>query len=292
MTSPRILLMGMRCEFSRIPLETLLTAGFNVIGLIIPSYSSVTQWLAPPALPMLPLDVVGLAHALKVPVLEVGRLRDTEALAALDALAPELICVACFPKLLPREWLDRPSLGALNLHPSLLPAYRGPEPLFWQFRNGETTTGLTLHMMDKGADTGDIITQIETPFPDGITYAEAERLTSQAGAQLLINALSRELFPRTPQSKTHVSYAPFPTVADRRLDPQWAARRAFNFVRGAGPWAPFELQIADVRLQIENAVNYEIGRRLPAPLQRDGAALVVQFPDGVVRFETHGGKAG
>lgn len=285
-------MLGMRCEFSRIPFETLLTAGFNVIGLIIPSHLSATQWLAPPALPVLPLDVVALAHAVKIPVLEVGRLRSPEALAALDLLAPDLICAACFPKLLPREWRDRPRLGALNLHPSLLPAYRGPEPLFWQFRNGETTTGVTLHVMDEDADAGDIVAQTETPFPDGITYAAAEPLTARAGAQLLVAALSREVFPRTPQSNTNASYAPLPTIADRRLDPQWTARRAFNFVRGAGPWAPFELQIGEVRLQIVSAVNYELGHRLPAPVQRDGNAAAVQFSDGVVRFTTNGGQAG
>jgi methionyl-tRNA formyltransferase len=281
-------MLGMRCEFSRFPFETLLTAGFNVVGLIIPSTVGATAWAEPPSLPLLPLDIVGLAHTLKVPVLEVSRLRDAVTLAALDSLAPDVIVAACFPKRLPREWLERPRLGVLNLHPSLLPAYRGPEPLFWQFRNGETNTGVTLHVMDAGADTGDIVAQAETPFPDGFSYIEAERLTARAGAQLLINALSGEPFPRAPQSTPGASYAPFSTVADRRLDLQWTARRAFNFVCGAGPWAPFELQIEDSKLQIANAISFETGRRLPAALERTGSEAAVQFADGVVLFDTLG----
>lgn len=282
----KLALLGMRCEFSRIVFETVLAAGVNVAALIIPSPDRATRWREPELFPLLPLDVVTLAHALKVPVLEVGGLRSAEALAALDALAPasEVLCAACFPKLLPSDWRQRPRLGALNLHPSMLPAYRGPEPLFWQLRNGEARTGVTLHFMDEAADTGDIVAQVEAPFPEGITYAEAERLTARAGAQLLIEALGRAPFPRTPQPAEGVSYAPFPTSVDRTLDPTWPARRAFNFVRGTEPWAPFTVRLEDSSLQITRALDYALGQSLPRAHDRQGETVAVQFADGVVRF--------
>jgi methionyl-tRNA formyltransferase len=288
----KLALLGMRCEFSRIVFETVLAAGVNVAALIIPSPDRATRWREPEPFPLLPLDVVTLAHALKVPVLEVGVLRSAEALAALEALAPEVLCAACFPKLLPGDWRQRPRLGALNLHPSLLPAYRGPEPLFWQLRNGEARTGVTLHLMDEAADTGDIVAQVEAPFPDGITYAEAERLTARAGAQLLIEVLGRDPLPRRPQPTEGVSCAPFPTAADRVLDTRWPARRAFNFVRSAEPWAPFELQVDGLRLQIVRALSCELERRLPAAFRCERDIVAVQFADGVVHFKTNGGEAG
>jgi methionyl-tRNA formyltransferase len=233
---------------------------------------------------MVPVDVVGLAHTLRIPVLEVGRLRDEAALAALASLAPEVLCAACFPRLLPPEWLHTPRLGCLNLHPSLLPAYRGPEPLFWQFRNGEGHTGVTVHFMDEGADTGDIVAQAEAPFPNGITYVDAERLAAQAGAQLLVDALAQAPIPRRPQSTTGVSSAPHPSAEALTVHSDWPAQRAFNFVRGAEAWGPFHLQIGEARFRLRSAVSISANETLGEPFQRQTDRLVVQFADGVVRF--------
>ena len=118
-----------------------------------------------------------------MPVLEVGWV-DAAGLRALDALEPDVAAIACFPWLFSRPWRDRPPRGCVNLHPSLLPAYRGPAPLFWQFRAGETRTGVSLHVVDGGADTGSVIAQEAVPFPDGIDTAGAEALTARAGARL------------------------------------------------------------------------------------------------------------
>jgi methionyl-tRNA formyltransferase len=238
-----IVFLGMRGAFTHVPFEALLRAGFSVSGLIIPSSSPAAdvRELPPPALPMAPVDPVSLAHAAGVPVLEVGRLRSRASLQALDALRPDLICVACFPRLLPAEWLARPALGCLNLHPSLLPAYRGPEPLFWQFREGETGTGVSLHFLDEGVDTGDLVAQAEVPFPDGIEAAEADRLTAGAGARLLVEALSRPELTGRPQPAEGASYFPRPTAEDLVVPTTWPARRAYNFIRGAAGWGPFEV---------------------------------------------------
>lgn len=279
--------MGMRCEFSRLPFEALLRAGFSIAGLIIPSSTRATdaaRRIAPPALPMLPMDIVGLAHALNIPVLEVNRLRSPEALRALEALQPDAICAACFPRLLPRAWLARPRLGAFNLHPSLLPAYRGPEPLFWQFRAGEARTGVTLHIMDEGADSGPIVAQAEVPFADGIAYVEAERLTAEAGARLLTWALAQAEIPRRPQPEAGASLAPHPSAADLIIPADWPARRVFNFARGAEPFGPFTIEQAGALIRVQSALEYtpegEIDR--PAPGAPD--TIWLGFHPGAVRF--------
>jgi methionyl-tRNA formyltransferase len=204
----RIVFMGMTEQFTLIPFQALVDAEVNMAGLVLPrprADSEGPRWLKPMPppgdLPMLSspvtLNAAHLAAGAGIPILEVGSLKDPRAFDALDSLAPDLICAACFPRLLPGRWLDRPRFGCLNLHPSLLPAYRGRDPLVDQFKAGERHTGVTLHFMDEGVDTGDIVSQAEVPFPDGITLSEAESLTAQAGAQLLLEAL--RLLPNLPR---------------------------------------------------------------------------------------------
>jgi len=311
--SMRIVFMGMTGEFSRIPFQALLDARANVAGLIIPRPSADRdgpRWLdpsssSPSGLPLLssPVapNVVHLATSAGIAILEVGSLSDPRSLAALDSLAPDLICAACFPWLLPPAWLECPSLGCLNLHPSLLPAYRGPAPLFWQFRAGEQPTGVTLHFMDEGADTGDIVSQVEVSFPDGITGLEADRLTAEAGARLVMEALAPPHplasppdrtfpggrgggLPRRPQPEAGASYQSRPSRSDLAIPISWTARRAFNFIRGAGEWGPFEIVVGGGRFRVSEALTYSPDARLGQPYRREGGELWVEFEGGVVRM--------
>ena len=257
----RIVFLGMQGDFSLVPpRRALLVAGR----------------------PEAAADFAG-SHG--VPVLEVGDLSDPAALAALDRLAPSLVCAACFPRLLPRPWLERPALGCLNIHPSLLSAYRGPAPLFWQFRAGEERTGVTLHLMDEGTDTGDIVAQAEVPFRDGIDGAEADRLMAEAGARLLLEALALPALPRRPQPHEGASAQPRPSPADRRIPTTWSARRAFNFIRGAANWGPFKVIAGGERLHVHETTAFAADEVLGVPVSRTGREVRVQFNPGVVRLE-------
>ncbi|MCS6909496.1 MAG: hypothetical protein NZM11_02860 [Anaerolineales bacterium] len=284
-----MIFLGMRGVFSATVLEALLRAGLRPDVVIIPSPPPLPgerrhaiQPVEPPALPLMANDTVTLAHAANVPVWEVGRLRAPETLNLLHALAPDVLVTACFPRLLPAPWLAAPRLSCLNLHPSLLPAYRGPEPLFWQFRNAEPRTGVTLHFMDASADTGDIVAQAAVPFPDGLRYAEAEALTAQAGAELLVDALRRAgqgALPRRPQPDVGVSHAPRPAPPDLIIPADWPARRAFNFVRGAEPFGPFVIQADTGVLTVRAALEWAV-----APPVASADADWVRFADGWVLF--------
>ncbi|MBI4770001.1 MAG: hypothetical protein HY784_06195, partial [Chloroflexi bacterium] len=240
-------------------LSSFLLSSFLLSSFLLSSFppSSFPPFLLSSFPPSSPTD---LAHAHGLPVLEVGSLRAPASLAALDSLAPDLICVACFPRLLPPAWLARPRLGCLNLHPSLLPAYRGPAPLFWQFRAGERRTGVTLHRMDAGADTGPILAQAPVRFPDGVRGPQADRLAGEAGAQLLLAALSRleagGALPPGQAQGAGGSRQPWPGAADRVISTAWPARRAFNFIRGAGEWGPFELVDGERRLPAREALAW------------------------------------
>jgi methionyl-tRNA formyltransferase len=280
----------MNCTFSFIPFRALIEANLAVTGVIIPRppvvAHEVLRFPYPQALPMLPGTLIELAHARHIPVIEVESPRTPDAFAALEALQPDVIVCACFPHLLPRRWLNRPRRGCLNLHPSLLPAYRGPEPLFWQFHNGEARTGVTLHVMDEGADTGDIIAQAKVPFPDGIYGAGAEALTAEAGARLLIDALREADIPRRPQPREGASYAPRPTPADLVISTTWSARRAFNFIRGATEWGPFEVQAGGRTLNVRAASGYALDEELGEPYRWQAGEVLVQFKPGIVRLRT------
>ncbi len=301
----RILYLGLGGVYSLLPLERLLAAPERaaVVGVLVPGEMGdpgVQQLQPAPASPAeLPLltspvqpSIIDLAWRHDIPVYALSRPESPAALALLEARQPDLVCVACWPGRLPRPWLTGPRDGALNLHPSLLPAYRGPEPLFWQFRAGEQATGVTVHRMTEALDAGDIVAQARSPLPDGIRGVEADGQLAGVAADLLVDLLARPVWAPRPQPAVGASYQPRPGVADRRFSVDWPARRAFNFVRGADAWAPFALEAGEARFAVADALawapNARLGRRAGRSAgptyRRQGRVLDVQFVDGVVQF--------
>ena len=162
---PSVLFLGMQGRFSYPPLRALLEAGIQVCAVVIPAEQVFEAEL--PAIQkleqlllsrtMLPVlnssihsSILELARERNIPVWKVRQLSNSETIRVFTAYQPDMICVACFSKRIPRDILDIPRLGCLNVHPSLLPANRGPEPLFWSFREGNEQTGVTIHLMDEG----------------------------------------------------------------------------------------------------------------------------------------------
>ena len=174
---PRVLFLGMPGNFSWPSLRALLDGGIDVCAVVLPASPrpGPDRPYHPPITrreqlrstrSMLPLlnsslhgGIVQLAWERQIPVWEVSRMSDPATVSTLAAYQPDLICVACFSLRIASSILDIPRLGSLNVHPSLLPAHRGPVPLFWAFRQGLQQTGVTIHLMDEGMDTGDILAQ-------------------------------------------------------------------------------------------------------------------------------------
>jgi methionyl-tRNA formyltransferase len=283
MPALRTIVLGMRGTFTAEAFGALLASGCGVSGLIVAGPKG-EGWRRLHPMRVLSAShpsAVELAWEAGVPVLEVGWV-DAAGLRALDALEPDVAAIACFPWLLPRPWRDRPPRGCVNLHPSLLPAYRGPAPLFWQFRAGETRTGVSLHAVDGGADTGSVIAQEAVPFPDGIDTVAAETLTARAGARLLAEWLAGGKTVGPPQPTGGASRQPAPDAAARVVPITWPVRRAFNFVRGAQAWAPFEIETGEGRITIHEAVAMDEAASLGAPHRTTGGDVLLQFPDGVL----------
>ena len=283
MPALRTIVQGMRGTFTREAFRGLLDAGCGVSGLIVAGPRSAGWRRLQPkrSLAADPPTAVELAWDAGLPVLEVGWV-DASALAALDALEPDIVALACFPWLLPKPWRERPPRGCVNIHPSLLPAYRGPSPLFWQFRAGETRTGVSVHVVDHGADSGSLIAQQAVAFPDGIDTDEAEALTARAGAGLIAEWIAGGRNVGPPQPSEGASKQPPPDEAARVIPTSWPARRAYNFIRGAGAWGPFEIDTASGRVRVHEAIAMDEAASLGTHHRAMGNDQLVQFSPGVL----------
>ncbi len=174
-----------------------------------------------------------------IPVYQPLKMRDGEALGIVRKLAPELIVVAAYGKLLPEDILNTPPYGSINVHSSLLPKYRGAAPINWAILNGERVTGVSIMYMAKELDAGDVILCRETPIdPDEDAQALTARL-ALLGADALAEAveqLKNGTAQRTPQDHSAFTYAP---MLDRSLSPMdftRSAQQLHDQVRGLIPW--------------------------------------------------------
>jgi len=299
----RAVFMGMLNVFSVAPLDALLAAGIDMCAVVVPA---ALPEHAPDDAPIVPIrperprsplplvnpylarNIVQIAWERNIPAYEVSRLGAPETLALFAGLRPDVGCVACFSQRLPATLLAIPPSGFLNLHPSLLPAYRGPSPLFWTFRNGEHVAGVTVHFMDEGLDTGDIALQAPIDLPDGISGAEADQVCSALGAQLLVDAL-RALGSGTLARHPPLpggTYYPWPSPDDFTISTAWLARRAFNFMHGTSEWGQsYAVEVSGERLFLKSAVSYASGETLDEPYTRAGSDVFIRFTPGVLRAQ-------
>lgn len=177
-------------------------------------------------------SLVSLARLHNIPVIKLTGVWSQDA----DEIAkhsPDIIVVSCFARKLPDPVLSIPAIGCLNLHPSLLPAYRGPVPLFWQFRAAAKEFGITLHRMTSQLDAGNIVAQTAVVMPDGVSGQQASILLAEAGSELLVHTLSNfrhdELIGAA-QHEGYASYQGFPSPSDYAVSVTWSARRLYNFI--------------------------------------------------------------
>ena len=230
----RILFMG-TSEFALPALTELITHKFEIIGVVTQPDrpSGRGKRLNPP-----PIKIVATEHNL--PVYQPEKVRQPDFVRVIERLTPDVIVVAAFGQLLPQTVLDMPPCGTINLHPSLLPKYRGAAPIQWALINGETQTGVTLMLLDAGEDTGDIISTDGIRIrDDDNAFTLTERL-AQLGADQLVRLLSDMPDgappPATPQNHAEATQAPRLTKELGNIDWNQSAITIHNLVRGTAIW--------------------------------------------------------
>ena len=257
----RILFMGTP-DFAVPSLEALVAAGHTVCGVFTQPDKPKNRGmkLQPP-----PVKVCAQAHG--IPVHQPEKLRDGAALALIRELAPELIVVAAYGRILPDDILAAPEKGCINVHSSLLPRYRGAAPINWAILNGDRETGVTIMHMAHDLDAGDIILQRATPIGPDETAPELYARLAELGGGLLTEAvelLAAGTAPRAPQDHEKATLAP---MLSRELSPMDFTRPAgqlHNQVRGLQPWPAAVTELGGKRCKVFSTVVLE-GRAGAAP---------------------------
>ncbi|MGA2873312.1 MAG: methionyl-tRNA formyltransferase [Candidatus Dormibacteria bacterium] len=225
--APRLAFAGFPSDYSVALLLALIGTGVDLAG-IVTSLGANPMIAGENALSQ-------VAEHMAVPLLRLARVNDYDSLVALRRLRADLILVASFDQILRDRALGIPRLGWVNVHPSLLPKYRGPEPVYWAIVNGEPVSGISFQRVERGIDAGPLLAQRAGPIrPDDDAGTLTRRLT-ELGAEAISAVLEMALAgdPGTPLELSHGSY--FSSVGHRRIDQVESATLAERLVRAGNP---------------------------------------------------------
>ncbi|MDD4998070.1 MAG: methionyl-tRNA formyltransferase, partial [Syntrophales bacterium] len=232
-----------------------------------------------------PVKVLAQSHGIAVHQPE--RVRDAAFLEVFRGIAPDLVVVAAFGQILPKEILVCPKHGCINVHPSLLPRCRGAAPIQWTLIRGETKTGVTIMQMDEGVDSGDILLQEETPIGPEEDFGALHDRLSLMGAELLIRtveAIESGKAVCTPQDPALATIAPRLKKEDGRIHWETGCREILNLIRGLSPAPGAYTCLNGKVLKIFSAAVSECRHEKPpgtaGPLSEEG--LAVAAGDGYV----------
>lgn len=288
----RILFMGTP-DFAVASLRALVEAGHEICGVFTQPDKPKNRGHK-----MMPPPVKEYALTQNLPVFQPLKMRDGMALAIVQELKPELIVVAAYGRILPEEILQAAPYGAINVHSSILPRYRGAAPINWAILNGETVTGDTIMYMAKELDAGDIIRCAETAIdPDEDAQALTARL-AELGAKTLVEVvadMSRGTVTRTPQDHSRSTYAPMLDKSLSPMDFKRSAQALHNQVRGLIPWpcATMDLQGKTVKV-FRTQVGEETSAAPGTVVAADKKGIAVACGDGrvlrITELQPEGGK--
>lgn len=229
----RIVFMGTP-DFSVPVLKRLLDDGYDVIAVVTQPDRPVgrKRVLTPP-----PVKAEALKH--DIPVYQPEKIRQPEELDKILALNPDLIVTAAFGQILPKQLLEAPKNGCINVHASLLPELRGGAPIHYAIIQGKEKTGISIMYMVEKLDAGDILTQVEVPVTDIDTVGSLHDKMSEAGADLLSETIPKlikgEITP-VPQNDGEATFAWNIKREQEKIDWTNAGAQIYNHIRGMNPW--------------------------------------------------------
>ena len=277
-------------DFAKESLQAIYEAGHNVIAVVTNPDKPKGRGMK-----MVQSPVKEYAISKNIEVFQPIKVRNNpEFIEKIKSLNPDIICVVAYGKILPKELLEIPKLGCINVHGSLLPKYRGAAPIQWAVINGEKTTGITTMYMDEGMDTGDMILKQEVQIGEDETTGELWDRLSKIGGELLVQTLEQinlGTAPRTPQGNDF-TMAPMLNKEIAKID--WinkTANEIKNLVRGLNPimgaysfengkkikfWKVQVVQDNELELGIQNKKLGEV------ILSNDKKGLFIKAKDGII----------
>ncbi len=218
-------------DFAKESLEAIYNAGHNIIAVITNPDRPKGRGMK-----MIASQVKEFAVEKNIPVLQPEKIREIK--DTLVQLNPDLFCVVAYGKILPKDILDIPKKGSINVHGSLLPKYRGAAPIQWSVLNGDKKTGITTMYMDEGMDTGDMILQEEVEIGENETTGELWKRLSKIGANLLVETLKKIENGTAPRKKQPSDFTMAPMLNKEMARIDWenkTAKEIKNLVRGLNP---------------------------------------------------------
>lgn len=288
----RILFMGTP-EFAVASLKRLVRDGHEVCGVFTQPDKPKNRGMklvAPP--------VKEYALTEEIPVYQPLKMKDGTALELVKSMAPELIVVAAYGRILPEDILNTPKYGAINVHSSVLPKYRGAAPINWAILNGDAVTGVSIMYMAKELDAGDVILCKETAIdPDEDALTLTARL-AELGAEALSEAIvqiENGTVHRTAQDHSAHTYAPMLDKSLSPLDFSKPARQLHDQVRGLVPWPCASMILAGKAVKVHRtAVGEETSAPAGSVVKADKTGLTIACGDGrtleILELQGEGGK--
>lgn len=228
-----ILFMGTP-DFAKDSLEAIFNAGHNIIGVVTNIDKPKGRGMK-----MVQSPVKEFAISKNIPVYQPEKVRNNkEFIEEVRNLNPDVICVVAYGKILPKEIIEIPKFGCINVHGSLLPKYRGAAPIQWAVLNGDKVTGITTMYMDEGMDTGDMILKQEVEIGEDETTGELWERLSNIGGELLVKTLSQIEDGTVKREKQGPDFTMAPMLSKEMSKIDWENKTAVeikNLVRGLNP---------------------------------------------------------
>ncbi|EIJ81549.1 methionyl-tRNA formyltransferase [Bacillus methanolicus PB1] len=269
----KIVFMGTP-DFSVPILQQLIQDGYEIIGVVTQPDRPVgrKKILTPP-----PVKVEAEKHG--IPVFQPEKIRNPEELEKILALEPDLIVTAAFGQILPKELLEAPKYGCINVHASLLPELRGGAPIHYAILEGKKKTGITIMYMVEKLDAGDILTQSEVMITDEDTVGTLHDKLSETGAKLLSETIPKlikgELKP-VPQNEEEATLAYNIKREQERIDWSKSGEEIYNHIRGMNPWPVAYTTMNHSVLKIWR------GEKVPAKVKSEPGTILAISKDGII----------
>lgn len=259
-------------------LEKLIDYGCEVVGVFTQPDKPVgrKRIITPPA-----VKVCAEKHGLSV--YQPEKMRDGTAYEILKELSPDLMVVVAYGKILPKEILDIPPMGCINIHGSLLPKLRGAAPIQWSVINGDEYSGVTSMMMNEGLDTGDMLVERAVKIDFSETSGELYDRLSFVGAEVLeetLIKLENGTLVRTPQNDEESTYAPLLSKEISNINWNDTALSVYNKIRGLNPWPVAVTYIDGVKYKIFSSEYVENVKGNPGEIVENKKQLIVACGDG------------